>query len=226
MAPTSQTEEHHHRAGIVLDRGWRYDLQVWFTDRFVMHGRIRDLRREVLDAAELSDGQMLLDVGCGTGSLALEAARRIPARRSVAGIDPAPRQLARARSKARRAGLDVDFREASVEDLPFPDASFDAVTGTLMMHHLPGELKKQGLSEIRRVLKPGGRLVIADFDYADGAHRRGAGAAPASGYAETEDLPRLLEEAGFAVVRTAQTPLPRMHRGWSGIRLLAAVPAR
>lgn len=41
MAPTSQTDEQHHRAGIVLDRGWRYDLQVWFIDRFVMHGRIR-----------------------------------------------------------------------------------------------------------------------------------------------------------------------------------------
>src|SRR5215467_12054380 len=135
-------EHAHATRGRLLDRGWRYDLKVWFIDTFLLRGKVRDLRRRVIDLAELR-GQAILDVGCGTGTLAIEAAARVGAAGRLAGIDPAPRQIARARSKARRADLAIDFRVAAIEALPFPAGSFDVVTSTLMMHHLPGDLKRQ-----------------------------------------------------------------------------------
>ena len=61
------SEHAHETRGRLLDRGWRYDLQVWFIDTFVLHGQVRGLRRKVLDLAELRVGQSVLDVGCGTG---------------------------------------------------------------------------------------------------------------------------------------------------------------
>jgi SAM-dependent methyltransferase len=130
--------------GRLLDRGWRYDLEAWFADTFVLRGALRDLRQRVVALAELGDGQAVLDVGCGTGTLALAAAALVGAAGRVAGIDPGLRQIARARSKARRAGVAVDFRMGVIEALPFSEGSFDVVTSTLMMHHLPEDLKRQG----------------------------------------------------------------------------------
>jgi ubiquinone/menaquinone biosynthesis C-methylase UbiE len=71
--------------------------------------------------------------------------------------------IAVAAQKARRKGLEIDFRLGVIEALPYADASFDVVTSSLMMHHLPEHLQVKGLAEIYRVLKPGGRLLIADI---------------------------------------------------------------
>ncbi|HET6874134.1 MAG TPA: class I SAM-dependent methyltransferase [Acidimicrobiales bacterium] len=227
---SGQHSDHQHQGSIVLDLGWRYDLEVWLFDTFVVRGKVSEVRRQVLELARISTGSSLLDVGCGTGSLAIAAARATSGSGRVVGIDPAPRQLDRARSKARRAGLDVDFQQGVIEDLPFPDASFDVVTSTLMMHHLPAEQRQSGLAEIRRVLKPSGRLVVADFDYADdpgaddsGGHTsKAAGSSPAkNGYGGTAALPALLTESGFAIVQRAQVSFTKPHRGWSGVTVLA-----
>ncbi len=135
-----------------------YDFMVEVTSL----GHASMLRRMTVENASIKPGDSVLDVGCGTGEVALLAKKRTQAGK-VYGIDPAPEMIAVARSKAVRKKLDVDFRVGVIESLPFPDASVDVVTSSLMMHHLPEELKGRGLAEVYRVLKPGGRLLIADF---------------------------------------------------------------
>src|ERR1019366_3931841 len=160
---------HHHSAsgeasakepkGLV---GWRYDLMAGFIDIFLFHGQVPQLRRRAANLAHIQPGEQVLDVGCGTGTLAIEVQQRVGATGSVAGIDPETQQIARANSKAARRKVPIEFQIGVIEHLPFPDQTFDVVLSTLMMHHLPAGLKHQALFEIARVLKPGGRLVIAD----------------------------------------------------------------
>jgi len=149
--------------GLILKGGWRYDLHGWFTDTCLFRGKGRELRQRTLILAGLQTGEQVLDVGSGTGTLAIEAQRRVGSAGRVVGIDPGEEQIARARAKASRHHVPVEFQIGVIEQLAFPDRSFDVVLSTLMMHHLPASLKRQGLAEIARVLKPGGRLVIADF---------------------------------------------------------------
>lgn len=133
-----------------------YDLAV----RLAM--REQQIRRRVLDRVALGPGQRLLDLGCGTGTLAILAQRRHP-RATVVGLDGDPVILGIARRKARRARVVVQFDEGMAAALPYADGSFDAVTSTLMLHHLTHDHQLRALAEARRVLRPGGRLVVADF---------------------------------------------------------------
>lgn len=135
-----------------------YDLAVHITT----FGQAYRLRNMAADQALIKPGDSVLDVGCGTGEVTLLAKTRAK-HGTVYGIDPAPEMIAAARKKATRKGLEIDFRVGVIEALPFPDASLDVVTSSLMMHHLPETLKVRGLAEVYRVLKPGGRLLIADF---------------------------------------------------------------
>jgi ubiquinone/menaquinone biosynthesis C-methylase UbiE len=160
-----------------------------------------------LDLAELRRGETVLDVGCGTGTLALDAYERAGASGRVVGIDPAPRQLARARAKATRRGYPVEFQIGAVERLAFPDESFDVVLSTWMMHHLPDDLKPRGLAKIWRVLKPGGRLLIADAEHRT---RQGQPERLGAGTLGIQDLPLVLAEAGFDVVKTEEVRLSRL----------------
>jgi len=150
-----------------------------------------------------------LDVGCGTGDLTLAAAQRAGATGQVYGIDAAPDMILVAQRKAARAGATVVFRAELIERLSFPDNSFDMVLSSLMMHHLPGDLKRRGLTEIRRVLKPGGRLFIVDFKgrTRPSHHLLTAVLAHAALDAGVQDLPGIMKEAGFVQVTTGDMPL-------------------
>ncbi|HLF89684.1 MAG TPA: methyltransferase domain-containing protein, partial [Anaerolineales bacterium] len=117
-------------------------------------GHIRRLRTLTVDQALLQPGETLLDVGCGTGGVTIPAKIQLGENGSAAGIDPAPDMIAVARRKAQRAGIEIDFRVGVIESLPFPDETFDVVTSSLMMHHLPQHLQVRGLAEIWRALKP------------------------------------------------------------------------
>jgi len=80
------------------------------------------------------------------------------------GIDPAAKMIGVAKKNALKEVSRAEFRLAVIENLPFEDNRFDCVLSSAMLHHLPPDLKVKGLSEVRRVLKPGGRLVLVDVD--------------------------------------------------------------
>ena len=120
-------------------------------------------RRKQIELSGIQPGETVLDVGCGTGSLSLLSRIAVGENGAAAGIDIAPNMISAARGKAERAGLTIDFRVASVDSLPYPDGSFDAVTSTMMFHHLPVRIKERGLREIHRVLKDDGRFFLCDF---------------------------------------------------------------
>jgi ubiquinone/menaquinone biosynthesis C-methylase UbiE len=194
--------------GLIMNWGWRYDLMVWFFDTLVFRGRLKQLRRKTIELAQLHSGDAVLDVGCGTGTLAIMAKERVGTTGRVCGIDPGAQQIARARSKVTGPNRAVDFQVGVIERLAFADASFDAVTSTMMMHHLPDDLKRQGLAEILRVLKPGGRLAIADFNRPE--HEPGQQKKFGAGEMGLQDLATLVKEAGFSQVETGDIQLPHL----------------
>jgi demethylmenaquinone methyltransferase/2-methoxy-6-polyprenyl-1,4-benzoquinol methylase/phosphoethanolamine N-methyltransferase len=179
-----------------------YDLSA----NIMTLGRVRRLRTLTVDHALLKPGESVLDVGCGTGGVTIPAKLKVGKNGRATGIDPAPEMIAIARRKASRAGLEIDFRVGVIESLPFADETFDAVTSSLMMHHLPEHVQVKGLAEIKRVLKPGGRLLIADMMRSSSSflerlftllvlhhgHRMQFG---------IEDLPALLAGAGFDEIK-------------------------
>ena len=118
-------------------------------------------RQRAVDRAEVGPGSDVLDLCCGTGDLAFELRRRIGADGRVVGSDFSEPMLELARRKSGELGLPVEFGWADALELPYGDASFDAVTigfGARNLADLP-----RGLSEMARVLRPGGRLVILEI---------------------------------------------------------------
>jgi len=206
---------HHHNdagaakatKGLILKGGWRYDLHGWFLDTCLFRGKGRELRQRTVTLARLHPGERVLDVGCGTGTLAIEVQRHVGSAGRVAGIDPGSEQIARARAKAARRRVSIEFQVGVIEQLAFPDQTFDVVLSTLMMHHLPASLKRQGLAEIARVLKGGGRLVIADFTRKQ--ERVGQAARFHAGGSGLHELAALVADAGFTQVETEQMQPPR-----------------
>jgi ubiquinone/menaquinone biosynthesis C-methylase UbiE len=137
-----------------------------YYDAFVRpltFGREKALRAETIQRAAIQAGETVLDVGCGTGTLTLLAKTAGGYQSNVYGLDASPEMIDAARRKAVQQQQEVDFRIGVIESLPFPDSTFDVVLSSLMYHHLPGDLKRLGLEEIYRVLKPGGRLLIVDM---------------------------------------------------------------
>ncbi len=123
--------------------------------------RFRSLMIDRLEA-DLPRGGTVVDVGCGTGTFALAlAARRADA--NVTAIDGDAEILSLARAKAGAGAL--DWREGLAQELPFPSASADVVTISLVLHHLLAADKHRALSEARRILRPGGRLHVADWGH-------------------------------------------------------------
>ena len=124
--------------------------------------REQTFKRRLLDQAALSAGHRVLDLGCGTGTLAVDVERREPGVDMV-GVDGDPEMLRRARAKASEAGVEVEFSEALVDRLPYPDDSFDRVLSSLLFHHLARHVKQAAAGEVARVLRPGGELHLADW---------------------------------------------------------------
>ncbi len=123
---------------------------------------VRALHDELIAQAHLEPSHRVLDVGCGTGSLAVRMRGENP-QVEVVGLDPDPKALAIGRRKAERAGVAVQFEQGYGDALPFADAAFDRVTSSLMLHHLDLATRRGMLRESLRVLRPGGSLHLLDF---------------------------------------------------------------
>lgn len=206
---------HHRHAFSQVSRGlhWPclYDLLLLFLTR----GRERRFRESIVDLAGIRPGEHMLDIGCGTGTLAIAAWRRSRPGGSVHGADVSAKMIAVARKKARKAELDaaLHFQVADATVLPFRDQMFDAVTVTIVMHMVPEAERAAALQEASRVLRPGGRLLLVDYG---GATRSGLMVYLRAHRAFELDSLRPLFP-GAQLEETGRGPL-----GWPGLQYLLA----
>jgi ubiquinone/menaquinone biosynthesis C-methylase UbiE len=165
-------------------------------------------RERLLDVAAIRPGDRVLDLGCGTGALSLQAKRRHP-EALVTGLDPDAKALERARAAASREGLAFDLKEGFGDALPFEAASFERVVSSLMFHHLDSAGRAATLREIARVLVPGGTLTVLDFGPPRSALDRLLLGLLHRGDAMNDNLegriPAMMRAAGFADAREAQS---------------------
>jgi ubiquinone/menaquinone biosynthesis C-methylase UbiE len=186
----------------VIERGVAlYDLLV----AVLTGGRERRFRARLLDLARVAPGDRVLDVGCGTGTLAIAAAERVGAAGIVHGVDASRAMIARATTKAARRRSAARFDTADAIALPFAEASFDVAFGTLMLHHLRRAARERCVHELLRVVRPGGRVLLVDFEpdpsgrfsLIERLHRRG--------HVPRAQTEQLLVEAGATVRETGVT---------------------
>lgn len=149
------------------------DWLLPFYDSFTWLLGVRAFHDKLIHQSAIKAGYHVLEIGCGTGNLAIQV-KRLNSDAQVVGIDPDPKALALARRKARRSGYILQFDQGFSEDLPYPDASFDRVLSAFMLHHVQLDAKLPTIRETRRVLKPGGSLHLVDFKEG-GQHEYGGG---------------------------------------------------
>lgn len=122
----------------------------------------KKFKRQVLEMLGAKDGETILDIGSGTGTLLMLAAESLPHSKLI-GVDPDRKALTIARKKFGNVRSQIVLYEASAEHLPVADKSIDIGVSTLAFHHLPRPAKLKAIQEIARVLKPGGRFILVDF---------------------------------------------------------------
>jgi SAM-dependent methyltransferase len=191
---------------------WDDETAEWYVEHYGDHAT----NRMAVERAQLQPDDVVVDVGCGSGEAVREAAARLQGGR-VTGVDPTPAMIRMARqlSASHDARDRIQFLEGSAEDLPLPDASTTVVMAINSLHHWQDAAA--GLAEARRVLVPGGRLLIADEEPEEGCWGHGSG--PMTDPAE---VVRTVERAGFDQVKTS-----RHREGEVRMNLLLACrPAR
>src|SRR5713101_3734259 len=176
--------------------GKRWLLPLY--DPFLKLFGVDATKRRLIEQAEVRSGFRVLDIGCGTGSLAVLIKRSHP-EVEVIGVDPDPAALAISKRKANRAGLSIEFDRGFSDHMSYPDASFDRVFSSFMFHHLEPSERAATLREICRVLKRGGSLHLLDFAPRDGKghHHR----SPHESARYEGRMTVLMSEAGLADAR-------------------------
>ncbi|HYI98500.1 MAG TPA: methyltransferase domain-containing protein [Thermoleophilaceae bacterium] len=196
----------------------RFDFLTGLFDPVVaVSTRERTFKRLAIERARLQPGERVLDLGCGTGTLALMAHAAQPSA-EIAGLDADPAILERARAKTADAGAPIAFHEGFSNQLPFGDGEFDAVVSTLFFHHLSDADKRATAAEALRVLAPAGRVVVADLGRPQDPAMRVVAAAtvqlldgrPTTSLNVAGGLPGVFSDAGFervAVTDRLRTPI-------------------
>jgi ubiquinone/menaquinone biosynthesis C-methylase UbiE len=173
-----------------------------FTGR---RGRVYD---QLVVLSGVRPGDSVLDVGSSDGYLTYRLAAAAGPSGRVTGVDPSEPAIAHAR---RRAGAGLTFTVGVAQDLGLPDASFDVVTCTLAMHHIPARQRQAAVAEMYRVTKPGGRLLTADIALPH-AGRRGTAAPGPADLAQTAGYQ--VESAGkLSLLRYIVAIRPRQSQG-------------
>jgi len=194
--------------GAVLHSAVFYDVIVWLA----LRGRERQLRQRLLDLSRLQSGEAVLDVACGTGTLAILAKETVGRSGMVCGVDASPEMLARARSKAAKAGVEVRFENAAAQALPLPDASFDLALGTMMLHHLGRTARRELAAELRRLVKPGGRVLLVDFAKMESKSRGfAAHFRHRHGHLDLTEIVGLLEGAGLQPIESGPVGIKNLY---------------
>lgn len=198
-ATTADKQETHPAMPSFIVR--HYDL-LW---RVLSMGRAEQTHLATLELAEFQTKDDVLDIGCGTGALILAAEQRLGATGKLVGLDVEPGMIAQAKAKADKLKSSATFAQGEITAIPYPDNSFDVVTSSLMLHHVPEEEHAAGFAELHRVIRPGGRVVVADINLAQRSSvSRAHGVRQPTTDTVQRDVPSRLEAAGFEVLRSGK----------------------
>lgn len=197
---------HHHLHRVIRTFGNRHDYfpaagHDALLPAYDLLTRLLGFNRvyETLIAqAALAENHTVLEVGCGTGNLAIRVKHSHPAAQ-VIGCDPDPLALRRAQRKA--LGVNgIRFEQCYAQQLPYPDGEFDRVLSSMMLHHLHDDARSAAAAEMFRVLRPSGRLHLVDMGGDATAHHGLAGRFVMRHHGSAnlgDSIPRLLTAAGF-----------------------------
>ena len=163
------------------ERTWEFDQWArnyddWVSSDSLLYARYREVLDRVLTVAAVGPGKKVLDIGTGTGNLALGGLQRGAV---VVGLDPSEKMLGLAREKAEGLGATAPvptFLQVAEPFLtiPYEDATFDAVVSTYAFHHIPQHRQPDAVREMLRVLAPGGSLAMGDLIFASAEAEREA----------------------------------------------------
>jgi len=169
-------------------------------------GRERTLREMTVSLAQVKPGDCVLEAGCGTGTLTLAAKRQAGPSGKVFGIDIIPGMIELSQRKAAQANLDVTFQLGSIDDIPFPANQFDVVMCSFMIFHMSEMVRRKGIIEIYRVLKPQGRLLVLDLALPTRPLPRAIAQLLFGGMLQHDlrELLPLMETSGFSDIEIAQ----------------------
>lgn len=201
-----QGHAHGHGSGVMMSsRG--YDL----VGTVLFGGMRRRAYRDLVRHSGARPGDRALDVGCGTGYLTALLAEAVGPDGEAVGVDPSEAMVARATEA--RAGGTARYLAAFAEALPLEDGSFDVIASSLALHHIDEDQRATAATEMKRVLRPGGQVLLADFQppnsragqwFVKNVIRLGMASNPA------ETIPDLLSGAGFTDLRAGHTR-PWLH---------------
>jgi ubiquinone/menaquinone biosynthesis C-methylase UbiE len=200
----------------------RHGLTSLYDPIVAVTMRERTFRSRLVAQVSAGAPTAVLEIGCGTGSLTTLLAQALP-NASLTGLDPDPAVLARAQVKDRAHR--IKWLQGTATELPLPDHSVDRVVASLLLHHLTGTEKQQALAEASRVLRPGGRLHVADWGAPQDPFMHAAFFVlrMIDGFDRTRahvrgEVPSLLMRGGFADVHCWD----RLRTGWGTLELLSA----